>query len=117
MFNISFFSKKYRCFLTVFCVTLLSFINVFAQVNLPTGAAQVNIPLYNYSDKNRLSLSLALQYADGNGVKVNELASIVGLGWNLNFGGSVSRIVAGKPDDQYANFPANRLNTGRLYSN
>lgn len=35
----------------------------------------------------------------------------------MNFGGSVSRIVADKPDDQYDNFPGNRLNTGRLYAN
>jgi hypothetical protein len=70
-----FFSGKKRWFFLMLWVVILPLRRSFAQVNLPTGAAQVNIPLYSYSDKNRLSLSLALQYVGGNGIKVNELAS------------------------------------------
>lgn len=117
MFNSSFFSKGNRSFSLMLWIMIFPLGRIFAQVNLPTGATQVNIPLYSYSDKNRLSLSVALQYVDGNGVKVNELSSNVGLGWRLNFGGGVSRVMVGKPDDQYGNVRSNRQGTGRLYAN
>lgn len=71
------------------------------QVNLQTGAAQFSLPLYNYQDVgNRIGCSVSLNYVDGNGLKVNEIASCVGTGWSLQFGGEISRLQKGEPDDQ-----------------
>lgn len=73
-----------------------------AQVNLQTGAAQFSIPLYSYADPaNRISTGISLDYIDGNGLKVNEMASPVGTGWALNMGGVITRIRHGEADDQY----------------
>ncbi|WP_170117548.1 RHS repeat domain-containing protein [Chitinophaga ginsengisoli] len=71
-----------------------------AQVNLPTGKAEFNFPLYSYTDGNRLSTAVSLNYTGGNGIKVDEMASSVGLGWQLQCGGVISRTAIGDPDDQ-----------------
>lgn len=72
----------------------------FGQVNLQTGAAQVNIPLFSYSDNNDLNCNISLDYFDGNGLKVSEVASSVGTGWSLQCGGVITREQRGLPDDQ-----------------
>jgi hypothetical protein len=72
-----------------------------AQVNLQTGSASYNIPIFNWQDtKSRLNLNVALNYNSGNGLKVDEIASNVGTGWNLLAGGVISRMQVGQPDDQ-----------------
>ncbi len=72
-----------------------------AQVNLQTGAAEAGFPLYQYTDaKSRLSTGLSLNYVSGNGMRVNDMASCMGTGWELQAGGSISRIQQGEPDDQ-----------------
>ena len=77
-------------------------------VNYYTGIPAISIPLYNYSHRNGLSLTVSLDYAGAGGVKVNEMPSPAGLGWYLNAGGAVTRTVRGMPDD----IPTN----GFLYS-
>lgn len=85
-------------------VSLLSFITTGAQVNLQTGAAQLGIPLFSYSDPaNRLSTGVSLVYTAGNGLKVSEIPSPVGAGWALECGGFIQRIQHGEPDDQKNN--------------
>lgn len=111
--------KRYFFNCNIFFFILIGILNpgnLLAQVNLVTGAANVNVPFYSYSDGDRLSMSIGLQYISGNGIKVNELAANVGLGWNLTAGGVISREVAGKPDDQYENLSIYRRGVGRLYS-
>lgn len=71
-----------------------------AQVNLQTGASQISLPLFSYSDKDNLNCNISLNYIDGNGLKVNEVASYVGTGWNIQFGGAITREQRGLPDDQ-----------------
>ncbi|MCF6403124.1 YD repeat-containing protein [Chitinophaga filiformis] len=76
--------------------------------NIPVGPAtgipQVSVPVYEYSNKNTgLSLAVSLDYHAG-GVRVDEVASNVGLGWALNAGGVVSRVVKGTPDEDYDGF-------------
>jgi hypothetical protein len=74
---------------------------VIAQVNLQTGALTYQVPIYSYSDpKTGISVNLALQYVNGNGLKVNSNASAFGTGWDLIGGGSIERTVQGLPDDQ-----------------
>ncbi|HEU4554191.1 MAG TPA: RHS repeat domain-containing protein [Chitinophaga sp.] len=76
--------------------------------NIPVGPAtgipQVTIPIYQYSNKNTgLSLPVSLDYHAG-GVRVDEVASDVGIGWALNAGGVISRVVKGTPDEDWGGF-------------
>ena len=66
-------------------------------VNLVTGSPQVSIPLYTLEYAG-MTLPISLEY-DASGVKVESIASSVGLNWSLNLGGNVSRIVKGAPDE------------------
>ncbi|MFI5185585.1 MAG: hypothetical protein ACHQF0_02605 [Chitinophagales bacterium] len=68
-------------------------------VNFYTGMPDISIPIYHYTNRNGLSLSISLVYADAGGVKVNETPTNVGLGWYLNAGGVITRTVRGMPDD------------------
>lgn len=72
-------------------------------VNLSTGIPDISIPLYTIQIGD-LNLPLSLSYHLG-GIKVDDVASSVGLGWNLNAGGCVSRSIRGKADEAhwYAN--------------
>jgi hypothetical protein len=75
----------------------------FSQVNLQTGSANYSLPMFNWQDdKSRLNSIVALSYNSGNGLKVNDVASNVGQGWNLVAGGVITRMQVGEPDDQRA---------------
>ena len=66
-----------------------------------TGQVQSIIPVYTIEDKD-LKVPVKLVY-NSNGIKVDQISSCVGLGWSLEAGGVVTRIVRGNPDDQYDN--------------
>jgi len=53
-------------------------------------------------DKSRLHSIVALSYSSNSGLKVNDVASNVGQGWNLIAGGIITRMQVGEPDDQQA---------------
>ncbi|MBS1578291.1 MAG: hypothetical protein JST29_01470 [Bacteroidetes bacterium] len=87
----------------IYCGLLfsLSFHKLSAQVNLQTGSATFSVPMFNWQDnKSRLNSIVALNYNSGNGLRVNDVASSVGQGWNLLAGGVVTRMQVGEPDDQ-----------------
>lgn len=85
---------------TLIIALLISFKSI-SQVHLQKGAVQYSYPIVDYMDPgNRIGTSVSLQYVSGNGIKVNEIASDVGLGWALNAGGFIQRIQNGEPDDQ-----------------
>lgn len=67
-------------------------------VNLYTGTPDISVPLHEASGVN-LSLPIQLKY-HASGVKVREIAGWVGLGWNLNAGGVITRTVRGLPDER-----------------
>ncbi|UJH66378.1 RHS repeat domain-containing protein [Allomuricauda sp. SCSIO 65647] len=67
------------------------------ETNLHTGTPNVAIPLYTIQGR-EMDLPLTLTY-DGTPIKVGQLATWSGLGWNLNAGGRISRMVNGLPDD------------------
>ncbi len=68
-------------------------------VGYSTGIPQVSVPVYTYSNKALgLTLPVSLEYHAG-GVRSNEIASDVGLGWVLNAGGVITRVVRGIPDE------------------
>ncbi|MBN1181206.1 MAG: hypothetical protein JXB49_02895 [Bacteroidales bacterium] len=66
-------------------------------VSTYTGIPRIEIPLYEFKGK-YIDLPVVMRYHAG-GVRVEEIASNVGLGWALSAGGSVSRTVRGLPDD------------------
>ena len=66
------------------------------QVSEYTGSANISVPLYtiNYKD---INIPLSLTY-DASGIRVDQEASWVGLGWNLMAGGCINRVVNGNVD-------------------
>ncbi len=77
-------------------------------VGLFTGAANFSLPLISFKTKD-LESPMSLFYGS-NGIKVDEVASNVGLGWNFNFGGVITRTVRDKADEaQAAVYPPDDL--------
>lgn len=74
-------------------------------VNTYTGTPQIDVPLYTIRTDN-FELPIELNY-HARGIKVQETASWVGLGWSLRAGGSITRSVRGLPDDVYQSGPVN----------
>lgn len=66
-------------------------------VNKANGVGSVSIPIAKISEGN-LSVDISMNYHLG-GIRLDEMASWVGLGWALNAGGMISRTVLGTPDD------------------
>jgi hypothetical protein len=60
------------------------------------GKANISIPIYNIS-VNGVNFPISLSYNTG-GIKLNEVASTVGLGWSLNIPGSISQNMVGLDD-------------------
>ena len=65
-------------------------------VSLYTGQANVSIPIHTIV-QNDFSMPVSISY-NSTGMKVEEIASNVGLGWALNAGGVVTRTVFGRND-------------------
>lgn len=65
-------------------------------VSLYTGTPNITIPLYEITRAVNVPISLSY-YASG--VKVDDIASMVGLGWVLNAGGVITRSVHGIADE------------------
>lgn len=76
-----------------------NFSNTFnSSVDLFTGKLDISFNLANLKFAGE-DLNISLKYLAGNGVKVDELPSWVGLGWSLNTPGYVYRIMRGSPDE------------------
>lgn len=74
-------------------------INRYGQIPVSyfTGAPQIDIPLYE-TDMRGFKFGVSVSY-NASGVKVDDIASVVGLGWVLNAGGVISRTVNGLADE------------------
>jgi hypothetical protein len=68
-----------------------------ATLNKNTGVATISIPLYSLKGT-KIGTSVSLGYSSG-GIRVDEIASRVGMGWSLNAGGVVTRTVRGLTDE------------------
>lgn len=66
-------------------------------ISLYNGCPDVSINLFTLKD-GEIELPITLRY-NTSGIKVEEEASWVGLGWNLNVGGYISRVVVGGYDE------------------
>jgi len=91
-------------------------------ISLYTGVPNISVPIYEIVTSN-ISIPISLSY-HSSGIKVEEVASWVGLGWSLNAGGRISRSVKGIPDDvetilgitDECGIAPNYPNAGYLYS-
>src|SRR4051812_19271228 len=63
------------------------------QVSLATGIPNISIPFFDINT-NDFSLKLNLSY-HASGIKVEEIAPSTGLGWSLNAGGVITRVIRG----------------------
>ena len=61
-----------------------------------TGTASVTVPIYTVQAKG-ISVPISLAYHTG-GIRVKEESSVVGLGWALDAGGSISRTIMDQDD-------------------
>lgn len=66
-------------------------------VSLSTGTPNISVPVYTITQSG-LEIPISISYHAG-GIKVEENASWVGLGWSLNAGGVITRSVVGLPDE------------------
>ncbi|WEK35221.1 MAG: RHS repeat protein [Candidatus Pseudobacter hemicellulosilyticus] len=66
-------------------------------VDMATGVPQIRVPLVSFSDRD-LNLDISLSY-HASGIKVDQEATWVGLGWALIAGGMITRELRGKADD------------------
>lgn len=87
-------------------------------VDLYTGKVSLSIPVYNVKDSD-LTVPIVLNY-NRDGIRVDEKASRVGLGWDLSAGGYIAREVKGNPDEEITAISPNTGNTyyqnfGRFY--
>src|SRR5882757_8875849 len=81
------------------------------SVDQYTGTAQINIPVCNLASR-ELNIPVSLSYTGARGIRVQDYAGPVGLGWVLNAGGAISRVVRCYPDE----FPNGYLGNGTLPS-
>lgn len=69
-------------------------------VSLHTGTPSINIPLYTVQSGS-IQVPISLSY-HASSIRVEEVASWVGLGWSLNSGGVINRSIKGIPDEKVA---------------
>ena len=62
-----------------------------------TGVPNLGIPIHTVTE-GTLSVPISLNY-NSSGIKVDEVASWVGLSWSLSAQGMISRTVQGNPDE------------------
>lgn len=65
-------------------------------VSLYSGIPQISVPIYEIKARD-ITVPISLSY-HASGIKVNEEASRVGLGWALNAGGLIARTVVNRDD-------------------
>ncbi|MCF0075664.1 hypothetical protein LZD49_34650, partial [Dyadobacter sp. CY261] len=83
-------------------------------VSLYTGVPNVDIPIYTIDD-GKITVPISLSY-HASGVRANQHPGWVGLNWNLNAGGSITRVVKGGLDE-FAKNGSNNIKGGYYYRN
>lgn len=70
--------------------------NIYSP-NLFDGSANVNIPIYDFSNEFG-NFGISFSY-NTKGVKINELSGKAGLHWDINAGGNITRVMKDLPDE------------------
>ena len=68
------------------------------QMDYSNGLPDISIPLYDIKSGD-LTVPIVLRY-QGGGIKVQQEATWVGMGWDLFYGGQITRVVHGFPDEK-----------------
>lgn len=64
-----------------------------------TGIPSINVPIYQWSNAHfPEGLAVSLNYFAG-GLQVDQISSNIGMGWSLQAGGVISRVMRGIPDE------------------
>ncbi len=71
-------------------------------INNFTGTFSTEIPLYSYLTRGGI-IPISLSYRS-NGIRVDQLSTVMGLGWSINMGGVITRIVRDLPDEENVQF-------------
>ncbi|MDR1553099.1 MAG: hypothetical protein LBS69_06525 [Prevotellaceae bacterium] len=79
--------------------------NVVISPNLYTGTMRLAIPFYTYKDAD-FEIPVSFGYSSS-GCVANVRGGIMGPGWGLNVGGSITREIRGVPDENY--YAVNKL--------
>ncbi|MCT3728706.1 hypothetical protein HZQ82_16640 [Elizabethkingia anophelis] len=69
------------------------------DIDFISGKDNISIPIYTIKNKD-IEIPLTLNYSTG-GIRLNEIASNVGLGWTLNTKNKITKNTKGKDDDFY----------------
>jgi hypothetical protein len=75
-------------------------IQATAGSNLYNGSINVDLPITSFKSDG-IEIPITLKY-NSNGIKVTKRPTWVGIGWDLNVGGEITRSVRGLPDEQKA---------------
>jgi hypothetical protein len=67
------------------------------SVSMYTGSPDISIPIATLKGRD-ITIPISLTY-DASGVKVDQISTWVGIGWNLAAGGAITRQANGNPDD------------------
>jgi len=90
--------------------------SIETPVSQYTGVPSISIPLYEINIKG-VSIPIKLDYHAG-GIRVDQEATWVGLGWSLSYGGEISRKARGIADEfEYLNGAPNSFNTVNYFMN
>lgn len=81
-------------------------------VGLFTGTPNIQLPLFTYKTSN-LNVSYNLNYSSS-GIKVDDVNSKTGLGWNLTGGGIITRMVRNVEDNYYEDFAFKHLDIASI---
>lgn len=81
-------------------------------VGLFTGTPNIQLPLFTYKTTN-LNVPFSLNYSSS-GIKVDDVNSKTGIGWNLIGGGIITRIVRNLEDDYDDDFPLKHLDISAI---
>ncbi|CAH0313375.1 hypothetical protein SRABI126_04874 [Pedobacter sp. Bi126] len=68
--------------------------------NQYNGSLGVNLPVITFNHRN-IEIPIELSY-HSNGIRIDQRPTVVGIGWNINLGGEITRIVHGYPDEKKA---------------
>ena len=82
-------------------------------VNPYSGVADIKLPIYTLKAKT-IEIPIFINY-HSRGNRVSQIASRVGLGWALNYGGMITRQVRDAPDDHLGGYLTNILGIGNFY--
>lgn len=74
------------------------------SVSMYTGSPDIAVPITTLQGRS-ISIPISLTY-DASGVRLEQIATWVGLNWNLAAGGAVTRQANGSPDDYISAMPA-----------